>query len=208
MTGVQTCALPISIAVGNATARAILFDSRDARAKFYPDRQWFTAFIAGSSEFADGGERILDARTMFHYYATGITPAMSYSRPGTGSAYAVAARDSQGLYFDGGKTYKITLPAPIPVGQFWSFTVYDNQTRSMLETDQKLAGLDSNQTNFKKNADGSVTVYFAPKAPAGQEGNWVQTTPGKGWNTLLRLYAPLEPWFDKTWKPGDFELVN
>jgi len=165
-------------------------------------------FIADSSEFVDGGERILDARTMFHYYATGITPAMSYSKPGTGSAYAVAARDSQGLYFDGGKTYKITLPAPIPVGQFWSFTAYDNQTRSMLETDQKLAGIDSNQTDIKRDADGPVTVYFASKAPAGQEGNWVQTMPGKGWNTLTRLYAPLEPWFDKSWKPGDFELVN
>ena len=197
-----------AIAVGNATSRAILFDSRDERAKFYPDRQWFTAFIAGSSEFADGGERILDARTMFHYYATGITPAMSYSKPGTGSAYAVAARDSQGRYFDGGKTYKITLPAPIPAAQFWSFTVYDNQTRSLLETDQKLGGLDSNQKGIKKNADGSVTVYLASKAPAGQEGNWVQTMPGKGWNTILRLYGPLESWFDKSWKPGDFELVD
>ena len=62
--------------------------------------------------------------------------------------------------------------------------------------------------DIKKNADGSVTVWFGPKAPAGQETNWVQTMPGKGWNTLLRLYAPLEPWFDKTWKPGDFELVE
>jgi hypothetical protein len=80
-----------------------------------------------------------------------------------------------GRYLDGGKTYKITLPAPIPAGQFWSFMVYDGQTRSMLETDQKLAGLDSNEPDIKKNADGSVTVWFAPKAPAGQETNWVQT---------------------------------
>jgi Protein of unknown function (DUF1214) len=84
-----------------------------------------------------------------------------------------------------------TLPAPIPVGQFWSFMVYDGQTRSILETDQKLAGLDSNQNGIKKNSDGSVTVWFAPKAPAGEENNWVQTMPGKGWNSLLRLYAPL-----------------
>jgi len=78
----------------------------------------------------------------------------------------------------------------------------------LLETDQKLAGLDSTQKDIKKNSDGSVTVWFAPKAPAGQEANWVQTMPGKGWNTLLRLYGPLEPWFDKTWKPGDFERVD
>jgi hypothetical protein len=197
-----------AVAVGNATARAIVFASRDPRTKFYPDRQWMAGFIGGSSEFADGGERMLDARTLFHYYATGITPAMAASKPGTGSAYAVGVRDSMGHYLDGGKTYKVTLPAPIPARQFWSFTVYDNQTRSVLETDQKLAGLDSNQPGLQKDADGSVTVWFAPKAPPGKTGNWVQTMPGKGWNTLLRLYAPLQPWFDQTWNPGDFELVN
>jgi hypothetical protein len=197
-----------AVAVANATARAILFASRDDRTKFYPDRQWATTFVGGSYAFLDNGERMLDARTMFHYYATGITPAMAFSKPGTGSAYALAGRDSKGEYLDGGKTYKITLPAPIPVANFWSFMVYDGQTRSMLETDQKLAGLDSNDEAIKKNADGSVTVWFAPKAPAGQESNWVQTMPGKGWNSLLRLYGPLQPWFEKTWKPGDFELVE
>jgi hypothetical protein len=125
--------------------------------------------------------------------------------PGIRSALPVRTRCS---YLDGGKTYKITLPAPIPAAQFWSFMVYDGQTRSMLETDQRLAGLDSNQKDIKNNPDGSVTIWFAPKAPAGYEANWVQTMPGKGWNSLLRLYAPLEPWFDKTWKPGDFELVE
>jgi hypothetical protein len=197
-----------AVAVANATARAILFAPRDERVKFYPDRQWGTGFVGGSYEFLNNGERMLDARTLFHYYATGITPAMAFAKPGTGSAYAYTGRDAKGEYLEGGKTYKITLPAPIPVGQFWSFMVYDGQTRSMLETDQKLAGLDSTQKDIKKNADGSVTVWFGPKAPPGQESNWVQTTPGKGWNSLLRLYAPLEPWFDKSWKPGDFELVN
>jgi hypothetical protein len=197
-----------AVAVANATARAIVFAPRDKRMKFYPDRQWTTAFIGGRYDFLLDGERMLDARTLFHYYATGITPSMASSKPGTGSAYAYTGRDAMGEYLDGGKTYKIRLPAPIPVGQFWSFTVYDGQTRSMLETDQQLAGLDSNQKDIKENADGSVTVWFGPKAPAGQESNWVQTMPGKGWNSLLRLYAPMEPWFERTWKPGDFELVE
>jgi hypothetical protein len=197
-----------AIAVGNATARAIVFAPRDQRVMFYPDRQWGTGFVGGAYDFLNNGERMLDARTLFHYYATGITPAMAFAKPGTGSAYAYATRDSMGRYLDGGKTYKITLPAPVPAAQFWSFMVYDGQTRSMLETDQKLAGLDSNQKGVEKNPDGSVTVWFAPQAPARRETNWVQTTPGKGWNSLLRLYAPLEPWFDKTWKPGDFELVE
>jgi hypothetical protein len=197
-----------AMAVANATARAIVFAPHDERVKFYSDRQWGTGFVGGSYEFLNDGERMLDARTLFHYYATGITPAMAFAKPGSGSAYAIAARDAKGEYLEGGKTYKITLPAPIPVAQFWSFVVYDGQSRSMLETDQKLAGLDSNQKDIKKNADGSVTVWFGPKAPTGQETNWVQTMPGKGWNTLLRQYGPLEPWFNKTWKPGDFELVD
>ncbi|RVK11146.1 DUF1254 domain-containing protein [Sinorhizobium medicae] len=197
-----------AVAVGNATARSMVFDPRDERAKFYPDRQWNNGFIGNSYQFLNDGERMLDARTMFHYAATGITPAMADAKPGTGSAYAFAVRDATGAYLDGSKTYKITLPSPIPAGQFWSFTVYDNQTRSMLETDQKLAGIDSNQPDIKKNEDGSVTIWFSPKVPAGHETNWVQTMPGKGWNTILRLYAPLEAWFDKSWKPGDFERVE
>ena len=197
-----------AVAVANGFARANLFASRDEQAKFYPDRQWVTAFIGGSYQFLSGAERLLDARNMFFYYATGITPAMSMARVGSGSVYAAAFRDAKGGYFDGGKTYKVTLPGPIPAKQFWSFVVYDNQTRSLLETDQKTAGVDSNAPGLKRDADGSVTVWFAPKAPAGQEANWVQTVPGKGWNVLLRLYGPLEPWFDKSWKPGDIEPMN
>jgi hypothetical protein len=196
-----------AVAVANGIARANMFASRDERTKFYPDRQWFTPFVGGSYLFLDGAARLLDARTMFFYAATGITPAMSMSRVGSGSAYALAARDAQGNYFDGAKTYKVTLPGPVPAKDFWSFVVYDNQTRSLLETDQKGAGVDSTVPGIRTNADGSVTVWFAPNAPAGQERNWVQTMPGGGWNVILRLYGPLEPWFDKTWKPGDIELV-
>jgi len=197
-----------AVAVGNAAARAILFAPRDPRVLFFPDRQWSNGFIGNSYAFYNNGERMLDARTMFHYAATGITPAMAAAKPGSGSAYAFANRDAKGQFLDGTKTYKVTLPAPIPVGEFWSYTVYDAQTRSMLETDQKLAGIDSNQKSMKANADGSYTVWFGPKAPAGQEGNWVQTWPGKSWQVILRLYAPLQPWFDQSWKPGDLEEVT
>jgi hypothetical protein len=197
-----------AVAVGNATARTLLFEPRNPSAYFYPDRKWFTAFIGGSYEFLDGAQRLLDARTMFFYYATGITPAMAAAKPGSGSAYAATFRDSTGAFLDGSKTYSITLPGPIPAKEFWSFVVYDNQTRSILETDQKLAGVDSTNTVLKIAADGSATVYFGPTAPEGQEANWVQTMPGKGFNVLFRLYGPLEPWFDKSWKPGDFEPVK
>jgi len=194
-----------AVAVGNAIARSNVFASRDPRTRIYTDRQWFTPFVGGSYQFLDGAERLLDARTMFFYYATGITPAMTESKPGTGSAYAITVRDSEGQYLDGGRTYKVTLPGPIPAKNFWSFTVYDNQTRSLLPTDQKLAGIDSTLPGVQMNADGGVTVWFGPKPPAGHEKNWVQTMPGKGYNAALRLYGPLEPWFNQTWRPGDVE---
>ena len=70
-------------------------------------------------------------------------------------------RFANGNYLDGGKTYKVTLPGPVPAKDFWSFVVYDNQTRSLLETDQKLAGVDSHHPGLKTDADGSVTVWFS-----------------------------------------------
>jgi len=149
---------------------------------------------------------MLDDRFMFHYYATGITPAMAMRIIGKGSAYAMTAHDVQGNYLDGSKTYSVTLPKEIPAKDFWSFMVYDNQTRSILETDQKAGSINGNAKTLQTNADGSVTIYFGAKAPIGKEGNWVQTMPNKGFNVLLSLYGPLEPWFDKTWLPGDFEL--
>jgi len=197
-----------AVAVANGIARANLFASRDKRTQIYPDRHWLTPFVGGSYQFLDGAERLLDARAMFFYYATGITPAMTEAKPGTGSAYAGIFRDAKGEYLDGGKTYKIVLPGPIPAKNFWAFTVYDNQTRSLLETDQKSAGVDSTAPGLKTGADGSATVWFGPKAPEGHDANWVQTVPGKGYNVLLRLYGPLEPWFNQSWKPGDLEPVN
>jgi len=195
-------------AIGNASARAITFRPRNKDVFFYPDRQWYSPLAGGSYEFMDNGERILDDRVGFYYYATGSTPAMVSPQVGQGSIYEIAATDSKGRPLDGGKTYSVTLPGPVPMKNFWSFMVYDNQTRSILETDQITGGVDSNKKGIIIADDGSATVYFGPKAPAGQENNWVQTMPGKGYNTLLRLYSPLQPWFDRSWKPGDFEMVE
>lgn len=198
-----------AVAIGNATARSITFAPRNPRYFFYPDRKWTSMFNGGGNyAFYDNGERMLDDRIFMHYYATGITPAMTAPKVGLGSVYEIAAQDKNGEYLDGGKTYSVTLPGPVPAKDFWSFMVYSGQHRSMLETDQKLAGLDSNNPSIQPNADGSYTMWFGPKAPEGKEGNWIQTMPNKSYHVLLRLYGPLEPWFDKTWKPGDFELAE
>ena len=78
----------------------------------------------------------------------------------------------------------------------------------MLQTDQQFQSTGSQKSGVITNADGSVDIYFGPEAPAGKEGNWVQTMPGKSWNVILRLYGQLEPWFEKAWRPGDIELVD
>jgi len=129
-----------------------------------------------------------------------------------GSQYLAAFVDSNGEYLDGSKTYKVTLPPNIPAARFWSFTVHDNQTRSMLDTPQRYprAGSQSYPTPAAvASPDGSTTVYFGPAKPAGvSDGNWIQTVPGKGWNTLLRFYSPLEPFFSKTWRVSEIEQVR
>jgi len=61
---------------------------------------------------------------------------------------------------------------------------------------------------LQKNGDGSIDLYFGPQAPPGREENWVQTVPGKGWNLILRLYGPLEPWFSKAWRPGEIQPLK
>jgi len=196
-------------AIGNAAGRAVMYKPRNPDVYFYPDRQWYSPLAAGSHEFLDqNGARVLDDRIGFHFYATGITPFMVQPQVGAGSVYEIAATDSLGSMLDGGKSYTVTLPAPIPARNFWSFMVYDNHTRSILETDQVTGGKDSNAEGFQFNDDGSATMYFGPVAPEGKESNWIQTMPMKGYNVLLRLYGPEQAWFDKTWKPSDFELVE
>src|SRR5208337_4198875 len=192
-------------AIGAATARTLNWASRDSEGfYFYPNSAWMNMLFVGGYNFetpppqvsADGvitpypptGARTLNSRTAMFYYATGITPAMVMRLTGIGSQYLGAFVDSKGEYLDGGKTYKVTLPPNIPAAKFWSFTVYDNQTRSMLDTPQRYprAGSQSYPTPAAvRNADGSTTVYFAPSKPTGvNDGNWIQTVPGKGWNTL------------------------
>lgn len=194
--------------IGNSIARALIFDTRDQEAYFYKDSAWKTAFIGGSYLFEhEDGSRRLDARSMFFYYATMVTPAMARKILGAGSQYALASEDSEGNPFDGAKSYKLTLPASVPAKDFWSMVVYDNQTRSMLQSDQQFPSLNSNR-GVQQNKDGTTDIYFGPDVPTGKESNWIQTVPGKGWTTILRLYGPLEPWFDKTWRPGEIEPLN
>jgi len=158
------------------------------------------------------GARTLDSRTAFYFGYTLDSPGMIMRLPGVGSQYLMSFLDSNSEPYDGGQTYKVTLPKDIPAEAFWSFTVYDNQSRSMLATPQKYPRAGSQtypSPAATANADGSTSVYFGPKQPEGVDrGNWIQTMPGKGWFTILRLYSPLESFFTKEWQPTEIELVK
>ncbi|MNP98785.1 hypothetical protein D3C85_114080 [compost metagenome] len=148
--------------VANATARANAYRTRLSDAYFYPNSAWCTAFVGGSYLFEKDGARMLDARSFMFFYATGVTPAMAIQHAGAGSAYATAFFDSEKLPFDGAKTYRLHLPPNIPAKQFWSVVLYDNQTRSMLQTDQQFPSTGSQRAGIVINTDKSVDVYFGP----------------------------------------------
>jgi hypothetical protein len=191
---------------GLGMARAIAFKSREPETKAYPDRRWEHIFVGGSHEFLRNGARNLDARTLFHFAAICVTPAMVNKVIGVGSQYMSAYVDADGHYLDGGKSYQLHLPPNIPVNNFWSVTLYDPGTRSLLQTDQPKPSVNSFDQP-EPNPDGSYDIFFGPSTPAGKERNWVQTVPGKGWLVYIRLYGPLEPFFDQTWRPDDIVKV-
>ncbi len=194
--------------VGSAAARVVLYGNRDPEAKVYPGSGWEHPWIGGSHTFTRNGARLIDARTRFQMYATGITPAMVTPKVGSGTQYIAGMRDSAGRPLDGSKTYKVHLPPNVPANQFWAFTLYNVQTRSMLQTDQRFPEITSAEGKVQPNADGSYDVFFGPKPLEGKESNWVQTVPDMGWHMLFRLYGPEQAWFDKTWRPSEIELVK
>ena len=210
-----------AVVVGNATARTISFAPRPEEGfAYYPDSQWFNMLFLGGYEFLDAppqitaegavrspsdGARKLNARIAFFYPYTGITPAMCMRLTGIGSQYVMAMRGGDGKFLDGDRNYRLTLPPDIPESRFWSVMLYDRQTRSMLQTDQRMPDVGSQSGTVETNADGSTDIYIGPTAPDGKARNWLQTVPGKGFFTILRLYSPLQPFFDKTWRPSEIE---
>jgi hypothetical protein len=205
-----------AVAIANAAARSIVWHPRTegtmAGIEIYPDTHsaWIMAWVDKNVFFngKDGHTMNSDARVMFHYPYTAVTPAMAVSIAGVGSDYGLAFVDAEKMPLDGSKTYKVHLPANPPAKDFWALTMYDNQTRSMLQTSQKFPTVGSQTEGLKQNVDGSYDIYFGPKPPKGYENNWLATVPGKGWFVALRMYGPLEPWIEKTWRPSEIELLK
>lgn len=197
--------------IGNATSRAITIQPRISGVANYPDNKdsvWVMGYANKNTSFEADGTMNLDARTLFYFNAGGVTPAMAMTVAGAGSDYALGYLDSNKQALDGSKNYKLHLPAIVPVNDFWAVTMYDTQMRSQLQTSQNFPTVGSLTEGMKKNADGSYDLYFGPTAPTDFEGNWLQTVPGKSWFTILRMYGPLEPWIDTTWRPGEIAMAE
>lgn len=191
---------------GAAIARANSFASDDPARLVYPDRVWEWAFVGGSASWDSQGYVNTDRRASFAYIAIGMSPAMVEKHVGTGSQYLWTPRDANGQFFDGARRYRLHIPANIPAKNFWSVVAYDADSRSLLRNSQPFPSV-SSYTHPVSNADGSIDIEFGPgSAEAGK--NWIQTVPGKGWFVLFRFYGPLEPFFDKTWKPDDIVEVE
>jgi hypothetical protein len=193
--------------LGTAMCRAIAFSSRYAESLYWPDRHWEKMFLYNTTFLRDGVSDI-DARILWHYTGVVVSPYLISTTPGAGTAYLASFRDNKGQYLDGNKNYRLLVLPKVPVKNFWAVTAYDPTTRSLLDAGGNTNKSIGSQTGIETNADGSVDVYFGPKAPKGKENNWVPTNPKKGFFLVFRFYGPLEGIIDKTWKLNDLEIIE
>lgn len=131
---------------------------------------------------------------------------MAMNFVGMGAKYPVTFRDEDGDMLSGGSSYRLHLPAGIPAKLFWSVTAYDAEHASGLDNGQPLPSLNS-MDRPAANADGSVDIHFGPEKPEGAE-NWMATVPGRGYFVINRLYGPDQPYFDRSWRPGDLVKIS
>jgi hypothetical protein len=193
--------------LGTAMCRAILYESREADIKYWPNRHWEKMFLYNTT-FERDGVNDIDARTLWHYQAIVVSPNLISTTPGAGTAYLTSFRDDKGRFLDGGKNYRLRVGANPPVKNFWAVTAYDPTTRCLLDVGGNKNKSVGSRENPEANPDGSVDIYFGPKAPQGKEKNWVPTNPKKGFFLVFRFYGPTEGYIDKTWVLNDLELVK
>ena len=175
-------------------------------APYYEGRQWvfpiLPEVIGGlQSQFAKPDSYPVDGR--------GVTYTMAFfstKHSGIGQYYLMTIKDKDGVALNGSGAYRLIVPANAPVKQYWSATAYDRATHALIR-DMPRSGRSSQSPGLQTNADGSVDIYFGPKAPGGKESNWVPTSAGGKFEVLFRFYGPEKAVLDKTWKLPDIERV-
>lgn len=182
------------------------FASRRPDRLVWPDRTWeWVGLRPENGTFERPGSLDVEARDRWFAQAIVASPAMFHRERGAGSLYWLGLRDADGAYLDGGRTYRLRVPLPVPHTLFWSVTAYDAATRSEIVTDQGRAALRSLLDAPPPGNAVHVDLHFGPEIPAGAEGRWIRTAPGRGWFVYFRIYGPEPAAFDGSWRPGDFE---
>jgi hypothetical protein len=172
---------------------------------WWPTSQWKVpvAQIGPKTEFKWAVNNYFDVDARGVFYAGAFCPP---AKLGGGSFYLSAFSDSNGQRLRGENAYRMHISANVPVSQFWAVTIYDAQTSAFFLNLERPTR-DSLDKTLRKNTDGSVDLYFGPKAPAGHESNWIETPAGKSWFAWIRFYGPEKALFDKSWKMPDIEAV-
>jgi hypothetical protein len=178
---------------------------------FYKDRHYINGFPPGlSPSFAAPTSAVsytdIELRSGFFAVAYSASPAMAVNMADIGAKYPTAFKDADGEFLLGECSYRLHLPANIPVMLFWSVTVYDAETASGLDNGQAFPSINQ-MDRPTTNSDGSTDIYLGPKSP-GEGKNWLATVPGKGFFVILRLYGPTQAFYDHTWKPDDIEKTR
>lgn len=191
--------------VGEVMARANGYAKRFPGSVVWPGKRWeYSLFLTETNQEKPNYTQ-LDERASWFYEAVGVTVGMMGRTVGAGQVYLESQKDGSGAWLDGGKAYSLHIPPEAPVAQFWSFTVYDNETRALVDSGSVPDR--SSRDDIVKNADGSVDLYFGPEQPQGKpKQNWIKTLPNKGWFTYFRLYGPTQAYFDKSWALPDIQL--
>lgn len=192
---------------GDAIAMVNTFSKKSYKSRHWSDRNW--RYILNQSRLDLMHPDYYEAKEMasFSYEAITTSKAMVLPIREQGSKYLAAYLDDKDEWLDGSNTYEILIPANAPAKDFWSIAVYDNKTRALIDNEQGKA-IVNNRGEIKIEDDGSVKVFIGPTVPEGYENNWVQSNSGKGFFIYLRLYAPTEEYYDKSWKMPDIKRVK
>ena len=194
--------------VGEAMAKTIDFRGRLPGIRYRPDATWEYVIPPWFNVQHDvENSTQLDERIALYYSAWGMSNGSVTKTPGVGQIYLGSFVDKEGQPFDGAKSYRLRVPPNPPAKLFWSVTVYEVDTRVLIQNPAQKPDRVSTE-GLDKNADGSVDLYLSPTSPKGHEKNWIQTVPGRAWFTFLRLYGPLEPYYDRSWALPDIEKVQ
>lgn len=206
-TAEQQMVLVRAAETAKAMMMAVGFDAQ-GDTKTWDGLQWESAFQTESPYFDGLGHTETHERAAFTYQAMTGAKSMVAKMVGRGSQYQLASKDAAGEFLNGANTYRLTVPANVPINNYWSIAVYDAETRSLIANGTPKSSTGSH-LDIGMNDDGSVDLSFGPEKPEGvKKANFVLTKPGEGWFAYFRFYGPLDAYFDKTWVPNDFERID